>query len=278
MVEVVADLDAALRPLGIPFVLIGAAARDILLKTMFNIPTGRLTLDVDLVVQIVSWEDYAGVSSALLGAQRFQKDTMHAQRFRHRLGILVDVLPFGGIEQPTGMISWPPESQTVMSTLGMVEATETALLLRLRALPPLDVRVCSPAGLAILKIIAWSERRETYGSKDAQDLMLLMRHYLDLEDIHPDPTETKDLWDEEADYELASARLLGRHIAMIARDHTRLKLEEILAAETDEHSPLKLATDMVRDQLSLGQDDALSQVLRLLSALRKGLQEGSSAR
>ena len=44
--------------LGIPFFIIGAVARDLILMNGHNIPTIRATLDIDFGVQVPSWDQY----------------------------------------------------------------------------------------------------------------------------------------------------------------------------------------------------------------------------
>lgn len=45
--------------LGVPFFIIGAAARDLILMNGRNIPTIRATLDIDFGVQVLSWDQYS---------------------------------------------------------------------------------------------------------------------------------------------------------------------------------------------------------------------------
>jgi predicted nucleotidyltransferase len=45
--------------LGVPFFIIGAAARDLILMNGHNIPTIRATLDIDFGVQVPSWDQYS---------------------------------------------------------------------------------------------------------------------------------------------------------------------------------------------------------------------------
>jgi len=39
----------------------------------------------------------------------------------------VDLIPFGGLENADGTISWPPDGDTVMSVLGFKEALEASI-------------------------------------------------------------------------------------------------------------------------------------------------------
>ncbi len=55
---------------------------------------------------------------------------------------------------------WPPDHDTSMRVLGFEDAYRNAQLVRLQSDPKLDVLVATPAGLATLKLIAWSDRPE----------------------------------------------------------------------------------------------------------------------
>ena len=96
------------------------------------------------------------------------------QRLDHESGLLIDLVPFGDLEEVSGQISWPPDFSIVMSTVGFREAYNNSEEVRIA--DDLIVRVVSLAGLALMKIVAWDERRF---ERDAEDLGLIMRHYLD---------------------------------------------------------------------------------------------------
>lgn len=61
-----------------------------------------------------------------------------------------------------------------MSTTGFPEAYANSFEVSLAH--DLIVKVASLAGLALMKIVAWDER---HFERDAEDLALIMRHYLD---------------------------------------------------------------------------------------------------
>src|SRR5678815_5660105 len=81
---------------GIPFVIAGAQARDLLLKHGHAIDTGRLTADVDFAFRVSTWEEFQRFRDALIA------DDFTAVRGKlHKLlygELEVDILPFGQIE------------------------------------------------------------------------------------------------------------------------------------------------------------------------------------
>jgi len=68
------------------------------------------------------------------------------------------------------------------------------------------------SGLAALKILAWGDRRDR---RDAHDLQLLARSYLDAGNRDRLYDEHTDLIDDDFDYVLAGAKLLGRDIRIL---------------------------------------------------------------
>jgi predicted nucleotidyltransferase len=60
-------------PAGIKYFIIGASARDMILKHGYGIHTIRATLDIDIGIQVSSWDDYKKLSSDLIEAGKFTK-------------------------------------------------------------------------------------------------------------------------------------------------------------------------------------------------------------
>ncbi len=94
---------------------------------------------------------------------------------------------------------------TVDIDLGFEDAYRAAQVVRLRTEPVLDIPFATPAGLAVLKIVAWRERIPQ-GGKDADDLAYMMRTYLDAGNQNRLVKEHPDLLaDDDFDYECVSA-------------------------------------------------------------------------
>ena len=90
-----------------------------------------------------------------------------------------------------------------------------------------------------LKIFAWNDRRP--GSKDAIDLGILIRSYLLVGNEARLWEEHDDLLQEENfDFEVAGAHILGRDLAHICQKSTRDKILEILDRELDTDGDLPL--------------------------------------
>ena len=104
------------------------------------------------------------------------------------------------------------------------------------------VNVASIPALAMLKITAWQDRKRTFPGRDAPDLLMYLRHYLDCGNLDRATTEHPDLFDaENPDYEENSARLLCRDLLALIDDTAVRRLLDILQPDIDDQGPLLLA-------------------------------------
>ncbi len=249
------------------FFLVGATARDLILHYGYGIAVGRATENIDLAVQVSDWAEFGRLKEELLQIDGFES-TRETQRLLYQNGIPVDIVPFGDIQGQENEIAWPPDQSIRMRVVGFEDAYQNAHLVRLRSNPTLDVLVATPAGLATLKLIAWSDRPMERG-KDALDLAFLLRVYMDI-GTHQERLfrEHDDLLKaDEFDYERAGARLLGRDIAQLATEETKQVLIDIPAQETGKRDQFRLAENMTKGPYS----DSFDENLLLLEALEQGL-------
>ena len=163
----------------LPFFITGATARDLILQHGYGIDAARKTQDVDFAVMVESWSAFEALRSRLLSTGHFAAASGNAHRLQFKTGMLVDLVPFGAIERPDRTIAWPPSGAVVMSVFGFREALAATIS---ALLPPrIATQIVSLPALALLKIAAWTERRHLQPGKDAYDLRLILRHYLDVE-------------------------------------------------------------------------------------------------
>jgi predicted nucleotidyltransferase len=152
---------------------------------------------------------------------------VHSERVEHSLvfedtsvGKLspLDLVPFGPLEAPEGIIKWPKD-KAEMNVLGFREAVDTALQVDIGE--SLTVPVVSLPALAILKLLAWQDRRTTKNT-DAGDLLLVIRNYHNAGNNERIWEVATDLLKTQGfDADLAAAALLGRDARRIALPATR---------------------------------------------------------
>jgi predicted nucleotidyltransferase len=231
--------------LGIPFFVVGAFSRDLILKHGYCIEPRRKTGDIDLGVEVANWEQFEKLKESLIETGHF---CLTPEKHRLRCGIvLVDILPFGPITDEDKKISWPPEHEIIMSVAGFEEAYKHSITVRVTSDPDLDLKLASLPGLAIMKLISWKEKYPNR-KRDAEDLLFIMNKYEEAGNTERLYGEDLSLLQEENfDTKVAGSRLLGRDMAKISDPRTVQILRGILDAETEELSQYKLATHMIRE-------------------------------
>lgn len=269
-VSILREIEKVSTRLDIPFFVVGATARDIILEHQFDIKTRRATLDIDIGVFISGWDQFEALKNTLTGSAKFISSKQE-QRLIYNDNFPVDIIPFGTIEDEDSSITWPPNHEIRMSIAGFQECLQHAISVKLSSYPELIVKVVSVAGLALLKFISWDDNPERC-NKDAPDLLLIMRHYLDAGNLDRLFDEGSDIIEEDSyDYDLASARFLGRDIASISSPLTKAKLIEILEREANSKQGHKIALNVIQS------DDYRSESYELVvehfNALLKGLVE-----
>ncbi|MEH8017101.1 nucleotidyl transferase AbiEii/AbiGii toxin family protein [Rheinheimera muenzenbergensis] len=187
IVEVYCRIHQVAIALDIPILIVGATARDIILVHGFGAAIERGTRDVDFGIEVQSWQHYQALQQALQQAG-FNAHPHKAHRFstHDRAGMPweIDLIPFGNVSDPQGQILWPPADDIAMTVLGFAEAYATGWNIILTGDPRFVIKVASPAGILLLKLIAWIERGQEFQGKDASDIYYLIRHYSKIPSVY----------------------------------------------------------------------------------------------
>jgi predicted nucleotidyltransferase len=264
-----ADVARAIR-VGAPEhhpLLVGAAARDLLLVYAHDLPIARKTLDIDLAFGVSSWEEFNHLQARLTANGEFEEDRSFQGRMRFQREVSVDFLPFGDLEGADRTIAFPPGGRS-LSVIGFREARRTAIKADLPKGESL--LVASPPALALLKIFAWRDRADSPASKHASDLWLLLRHYSEIQDESRVRRDTERLLEHASyDWRIAGAWLLGvdvRRLILsdVSTDPTLDLLERILEPETLSGGQLNLVSKM--------DNRSPESALNLLTAFLSGLK------
>ena len=231
LVDLYTDINGHTNALNIDYLVVGAMARDLVLVHGFGSKIERGTRDVDFAINIASWGEFNALTNRLLTAD-YHADKHRAHRLYYTGGVdhewEIDIVPFGDIADEDNNISWPPKQHTVMNVRGFPEAFTNALQVQISEEPEIIIPVASPAGICLLKLIAWLDRDIDLRSKDASDFFYLIDTYHKIPEIRDalydqDFMETQE-WDETK----ASAMKLAKDVSEITSPDTKTFLEATL--------------------------------------------------
>ena len=270
-VDLFSQINNVATELKVDFFVVGATARDLILESGYGIAGGRATEDVDLGVMVDGWDTYHKLKEMLLSTGQFVMDNRMEHRLRYKGTLPLDVIPFGNIESPRGTIAWPSEQAIKMNVLGFQDVLKNAIRVLLRS--DLTVLISSLPGMAVLKLIAWNDRRNELPEKDVADLALLLKNYAQAGNIDRLYEENLDLLEAEVhDYDRAGSRLLGRDMSCLMSKQTRAEVMAILQNNSDPKKNDRLIIEVSR-QLGM---DKYEEAKSLLDCLKQGIEESLS--
>jgi len=248
----------------IPFFIIGALARDIIMEYFYEIKAPRMTMDIDLGIKVSSWNKFDKLINTLEKSGKFKR-----LKEKHRIiynDIIIDIVPFGDISSKDEKIIWPPKNEVVMSVMGFNEVYNYSTLVRLHNNPNLEIKIPTLPGLAILKLFAWKDNYPNR-PKDAEDLLFIMKNY-EMAGIFEElyESELSLLESEDFDNQVAGIVLLGKEMSKICTNQTFKYLRKIINEETSENSNFNLVRDMLLSKWS-----DFDRILYFLKKLKKGI-------
>lgn len=171
LVELLRKLMNSFNRMGREFYVIGATARDIIIRQLIGTTSGRKTKDLDIAIAIPDWSVFEEIKERLI-ADGFEKSNREYQRF-YWGEYELDIVPYG-VAKEDDNIYWPPEEEIAMSVKGFNEVLSKAITVNIDN--EFDIKIASLHGLFILKFNAWMDRNiET--SKDAEDMSFILSNY-----------------------------------------------------------------------------------------------------
>ena len=195
----------------VPWLMVGATARVLLLEKVYGWPKGIATEDTDFGVQVESWEHYEKLCLRLSEQDDLKPLQKPTKRFVTSKKLLFDLVPFGGVETGIKQVYWPPHNDELMTVRGFNTAHKDAIIVK--ANDKLDIPVISPVALCALKLFAWQERHTQHPGRDAKDIAYLFHN---IESLYPAVTlheEHQDILEvNEYDIQLAALHLFGLRI------------------------------------------------------------------
>lgn len=161
---VLAELHRRALACGVEIMVVGATARDILIRHVTGAAPERRTADIDVAVAVSSWADLGALTRDFPSAREVHRFVVRSTA--------VDVIPFGEIEAPDRTVTWSNEHR--MDVFGFREAWAAAVQVTLPG--GLAVAVASLPAQSLLKLFAWRDRRYQ-DRRDAIDLKTIVSAY-----------------------------------------------------------------------------------------------------
>lgn len=175
MVAILGAVNTLAAELAMNYVVVGATARDMVLHHGYGAKIQRVTVDVDFAIEVPDWGAFEAIKNGL--SEQGFSETRNQHRLISPKNMVIDIVPFGGVEDESAKIGWPPDGDIVMNMLGFQEACESAEWVRIHENPDLDIPVVTPVGMTLLKLIAWTDRAKDKRKRDAEDMAYLLRNY-----------------------------------------------------------------------------------------------------
>lgn len=171
LVELLRKLTDCFKRINQEFYVIGATARDIIIRQLVGIISGRKTRDLDIAIAIPDWNVFDKIKEILISEGFIKSIYMH-QRFYYG-DYELDIVPFG-VAKDDDNIYWPPEEEIALSVKGFKEVLSKAVTVSIDN--EFNIKIASLHGLFLLKFNAWLDRNlET--SKDAEDMSFILSNY-----------------------------------------------------------------------------------------------------
>ena len=270
-IELISDVT---KSLAIPFFIIGAVARDMILMHGYGIKTIRATYDIDFAIRVQNWQRFNELKNDLIKLDEIT-ETKEVQRMKYHNDIVFDLIPFGPIADKDSTIKWPHSNDIIFNILGYNEAYKFAQNVLLREKRHLEVKIVNLPCLAFMKLFSWNDGNYERRGKDASDLALILMKYTEADNFDRILNEAEDLLEsDDFDYVIAGARLLGRDLSKILTPDIINKVIEILNHETGKKNQYRLIEDILINRFD--QDQTFEYMLKLLTELKLGLEDRKS--
>lgn len=230
--ELLADFDRAARATGLEPCLIGAGAIQLGPAAEWDLRP-RMTRDWDFAVRVDSWPTFERLAEQLTGPKGGFEHAREAHRFHHRSGGLLDVVPYGALEEPEGTLRW--SDATVMETRGLRVLDQHH---QVRRIGDLELRIASLPALVGLKLLAYLSRRPSIVRDigDAHRLLVESENRLDNERIEAEALDR--LASGAVSMSEVGAYLLGRDVGRIFADADRAALVDLIDESDDDSSSI----------------------------------------
>ena len=244
LVELLRKLTDSFNKMDRGFYVIGATARDIIIRQLLDTESKRKTRDLDIAIAIPDWDTFEQVKQNLI-ADGFEKSMDMQQRFYYGEYEL-DIVPYGVVAKEDGNIYWPPEEEIAMSVRGFDEVLSEAITVGIDG--DFKVKIASLHGLFLLKFNAWLDRNAKT-SKDAEDMSFIFSNYFFANFERGIHQEVYD-WENFDDYVVGGYWLAYDIVALLNKEQL-CYYKEIIEGELAKEEESRLLNQMIENSHGL---------------------------
>jgi predicted nucleotidyltransferase len=268
--ELLEALERGFNKFSIDFYLVGATARDVWMRGAHDTLPGRATSDIDFGIMIKDIDQFDDLMDYLVNTEGFVSSHNNAfvLIWKDKYKTQVDLIPFGELEHE-GIVTVRGTGMTNLSVEGFKEVfyfaseeVETG---------DQKFKVCTLAGIVILKLIAWDDSPE-WRREDIGDIADIIKNYFHFnsEAIWENHS---DLFTDDPKLDEIAAKYLGREIGIIIKSSTRLinRIIGILEKAIAEDEPGNLL-----DILAIESDNTTDFSKSIISNMLVGIKETSA--
>ena len=266
LVELLRQLNRTFSKIGSDFFVIGATARDIILRVLANTSARRKTEDLDIAIAVTDWDKYNEICQALID-DGFEKSTHKAQLFYFG-DYEVDIVPFGTVAKDDDNIYWPPEETIAMSVKGFDEVLSEAITVSIDN--EFEIRIASLHGLFLLKLNAWLDRNIS-DNRDAEDMWYIVDNYYLANEgrgIHPEVYELDGF-----DLNVGGAYWMAHDIADLLSREQIAYYADVLRNEIEREEDSRLVVQILETHRTVTSSDVLNVLQTISDVFSKRLTD-----
>lgn len=265
LVELLKKLTDSFNRMGREFYVIGATARDIIIRQLIGTTSGRRTKDLDIAIAIPDWSVFDEIKDVLV-ADGFKKSADMRQRFYYGEYEL-DIVPYG-VAKDDDNIYWPPEEEIAMSVKGFDEVLSEAITVNIDG--KFDIRIASLHGLFLLKFNAWLDRNiET--SKDAEDMSFILSNYFMANLDRNVYTEVYD-WENFDEY-IVGGYWLARDLLLLLTKEQIVYYKGCIEKELEKDDESKLFNQIIEHSYGLTYETVKGAWQTIADVFKKAIED-----
>jgi predicted nucleotidyltransferase len=250
----------------IDYYLVGATARDVWMRGVHEVTPRRATSDIDFAILVKDSEQFGELKEYLIQVEGFVPYKENAFVLIWEDKIQVDLIPFGDLEKD-GVVTVKGTGFTSMNVEGVREVFEEASE-EIQIEGSKRFKICTLAGIVILKLIAWDDRPEIRGD-DIDDIADILRHYFH---FNSEAIWEKhfDLFVDNAGLDEIASQYLGREIGKIVVKNPKLK-ERVLGIL--DHGISDIKSNKLDELLAKKLDNTIEFCRSLIFRIINGIRE-----